>query len=130
MMVPLGNQAVSSPGCVLVVEDDHDVRVAVRNALEDEGYRVLSVTDGRRALELLDRAGVEPPDLILLDLMLPVMDGWELAARLQSTPHLSGIPIAVMSAFDRIPPAGVVEYLRKPVKPEALLELVARYCLH
>ena len=129
-MVPLGNQAVGSPGCVLVVEDDHDVRVAVRNALEDEGYRVLSVTDGRRALELLERAGVEPPDLILLDLMLPVMDGWEFAARLRSTPHLSGIPVAVMSAFDRAPPDGVVEYLRKPVKAEALVELAARYCLH
>lgn len=125
-----GANDVGATGCVLVVEDDHDVRVSVRNTLEDEGYRVLSVTDGRRALELLDRAGVQPPDLILLDLMLPVMDGWEFAARLRAIPRLRGIPVAVMSAFEREPPADVVEYLKKPVRAEALLALVAQYCQH
>lgn len=128
-MVPL-QQSPGTPGAVLVVEDDHDVRVAVRRLLEEEGYRVLSVTDGRLAFELLERLAAPLPDLILLDLMLPVMDGWEVAERLRSTPSLREIPVAAMSAFDRMPPEGIVEFLRKPLKPEALLDLVARYCLH
>lgn len=122
------DQALAGPSYVLVIEDDHDIRVAVRNILEDEGYRVLSVTDGRRALEMLERMRGQPPDLILLDLMLPVMDGWEFAERVRSVDGLRRIPIAVISAFERQPPAGAVEYLRKPIKPEALLRLVARHC--
>ncbi|HWE27520.1 MAG TPA: response regulator [Polyangia bacterium] len=116
-----------TPATVLVIEDDHDVRVAVRSALEDEGYRVLSVTDGRCALEILER-GAELPDLILLDLMLPVMDGWEFAARIRSVARWSRIPVAVMSAFDRAPPPGIVTFLRKPVKRDALVQLTERYC--
>lgn len=127
MMVPAGEQGLALPGTVLVLEDDHDVRVAVRNTLEDEGYRVWSVTDGRRALELLER-GAEPPDLILLDLMLPVMDGWEFAARIRSVARWSRIPVAAMSAYDRGPPPGVVAFLRKPVSPEALVQLAERHC--
>lgn len=126
-MVPVGEQGLALPGTVLVVEDDHDVRVAVRRTLEDEGYRVLSVTDGRHALDVLERTG-EPPSLILLDLMLPVMDGWEFAARIRSVARLTGIPVAVMSAYDRAPPPGIVAFLRKPVKPEALVQLAERYC--
>lgn len=121
-------QALGGFGCVLIIEDNHDVRVALRNSLEDEGYRVLSVTDGRRALELLERLRGQLPELILLDLMLPVMDGWEFAERVRSSEELSHIPIAVISAFDRQPPLGAVEYLRKPIKAEELLRLVARYC--
>ena len=121
-------QALASPGCVFVIEDDHDVRVALRNILEEEGYRVVSVTDGRRALEALQRMRRQPPDLILLDLMLPVMDGWEFAGHVRSIDGLSHVPIAVISAFEREPPDGIVEYLRKPLKPEALLRLVARHC--
>ena len=56
------------------------------------------------------------------------MDGWEFVERLRSTDGLSHIPIAVISAFEREPPDGVVDYLRKPIKPEALLRLVARHC--
>ncbi len=120
--------ALAGPSCVLVIEDDHDARVALRNILEEEGYRVVSVTDGRRALDTLERMRAEPPQLILLDLMLPVMDGWQFIERLRAAHGLSQIPIAVISAFEREPPEGVVEYLRKPIKLEALLRLVARHC--
>src|SRR3954462_5227726 len=99
-MAEAAQEGLEPSGTILVVEDDHDVRVAVRNTLEDEGYRVLSVTDGRRALELLER-GAEPPSVNLLDLMLPVMDGWELAARLRASARLCRIPVVVMTAFDR-----------------------------
>lgn len=125
-MTSVGHQ-IASLGCVLVIEDDHDVRVAVRQALEDEGYRVQSATDGRRALELLEQTA-PLPDLILLDLMMPGMDGWDFATRLRSSPRLRSIPVVIMSAFDELPPPGVVAFLQKPLKFEALMELVEQHC--
>ena len=119
----------TDPGRVLLVEDDHDVRVAVRLTLEDEGYQVDSATDGRRALELLDRSA-QLPDLIVLDLMMPGMDGWEFANRLREHARLRSIPVVVISAFDDLPPPGIVAFLRKPLKLDSLLKLAARYCLH
>jgi CheY-like chemotaxis protein len=100
----------------------------VRNLLEDEGYRVLSVTNGRLALDLLERA--DPyPSLIILDLMLPVMDGWEFVERLQARPRLAGIPVLIMSAYDEPPPPErVVGFVRKPIDSGALLRVVDRYC--
>ena len=126
MMVPVAAEGLQPPGTVLVVEDDHDVRVAVRNTLEDEGYRVLSVTDGRHALELIEHSA--PPDLILLDLMLPVMDGWEFVERVRADARWSAIPIVAMSAYDRQPPEGIVAFLKKPVRLEALTHLAERFC--
>jgi two-component system, OmpR family, response regulator CpxR len=117
-----------SRSTVLLVEDDHDIRVGVRNLLEDRGYKVLTATNGRGALELL--ASVDPkPSLILLDLMLPVMDGWHFAAQVRAQHPLAAIPIAIMSAFeDPPPPAGVVAFLKKPVRDDQLLQLVETYC--
>jgi CheY-like chemotaxis protein len=120
-------EASATPGRVLVVEDDHDVRVAVRLVLEDEGYQVDSVTDGRRALEHLERSA-QLPDLILLDLMMPGMDGWDFAARLRANPRLCSIPVVVVSAFDELPPAGIVAFLPKPLKFDALLQLAEQHC--
>jgi two-component system, chemotaxis family, chemotaxis protein CheY len=117
-----------SRSTVLVVEDDHDIRVSVRNLLEDEGYRVLSVTNGKLALDLLERA--EPrPSLIILDLMLPVMDGWEFAEQLRERPRLARIPILIMSAYDEPPPPeGVVGFVKKPIDAGLLLNVVDRFC--
>jgi CheY-like chemotaxis protein len=122
------HHAFESRSTVLVVEDDHDIRVSVRNLLEDEGYRVLTVTDGRAALDLLERA--EPsPALIILDLMLPVMDGWEFAERLRALPRLAGIPIVIMSAYQEPPPpCEAVAFVRKPINSDVLLNVVDRYC--
>jgi CheY-like chemotaxis protein len=112
----------------LVVEDDHDIRVSVRNLLEDEGYKVLTATNGLSALTLLERA--EPkPSLILLDLMLPVMDGWAFATELRARPDVSAIPILIISAFSQPPPpADAVAYMKKPLSPDKLLAFVERYC--
>jgi two-component system, sensor histidine kinase and response regulator len=129
MMVPVGEPGLALPGTVLVVEDDHDVRVAVRITLESEGYQVHSVTDGRRALEFLERSP-QPPDLILLDLMMPGMDGWEFATRLRASHRLRSIPVVAIPAFDEMPPPGIVAFLRKPLKFDALLHLAAQYCHH
>jgi two-component system chemotaxis response regulator CheY len=111
---------------VLLVEDDHAVRVSVRSILEEEGYKVVSVTNGRSALEVLEAAAA--PKLILLDLVLPVMDGWEFMARIQDEPRWASIPVVILSARRERPPTRVVDFLAKPLGREALLRVVAEHC--
>ena len=112
---------------ILVVEDDHDIRVSVRSLLEDEGYEVLSVTNGVAALSTLEHLD-ELPGLIILDLMLPVMDGWQLAERLRQKPRLAAIPIVIMSAYDDPPaPVGARAFVKKPVDLDALLRAVSTH---
>lgn len=117
-----------SRSTVLLVEDDHEIRVSVRNLLEDEGFRVLTAANGLSAMDLLERTATRPC-LILLDLMLPVLDGWHLAERLRRHPRLGDIPIAVLSAYDEPPPPrDIVGFLRKPVRADVLLQLVENHC--
>ena len=115
---------------ILVVEDDHDIRVSVRMVLEDEGYEVFTVTNGRSALDMLERTtDTDRPCLIILDLMLPVMDGWHFADRLSEDPQLGQIPIVIMSAYESPPPpARAVGFVKKPVDTETLLRMVAQHC--
>jgi CheY-like chemotaxis protein len=115
-----------------VVDDDFDIRQALREVLEEEGYTILEAGHGREALDLLRRADTKP-GLILLDLMMPTMDGWQLRTRLREDPVLAKIPIVIMTAHAGVlravanvqPPTPV---LPKPLDLERLLELVARYC--
>src|SRR5436305_15171872 len=76
-----GVPASSEPPCVLVVDDDSYIRDVVAQLLESEGYRVEEATNGVEALTIVNDA-TRRPDLILLDLMMPVMDGWEFARRM------------------------------------------------
>lgn len=127
-MNALATHPFESRSTVMVIEDDHDIRVSVRALLEDEGYKVLTVTNGLSALSMLERAA-ELPSLILLDLMLPVMDGWHFAARMRLNPRLANIPVVIMSAYeDPPPPEGVLGFLKKPVDDEALLRVVSAHC--
>jgi CheY-like chemotaxis protein len=112
---------------ILVVEDDHDTRVSLRYLLEERGYNVLSAPDGSSALDVLHKAHPKPT-VILLDLMLPVMNGWSFAERVQLRPDLRKIPIVVMSAFqDPPPPDGVVAFCKKPLDVPKLLELLGQF---
>jgi CheY-like chemotaxis protein len=113
-----------------VVDDDGAIREALAAVLEDEGYAVQGAANGREALQIL-RAGAQP-QLILLDLMMPVMSGWDFRAAQQQDPALSVIPVVVLSA-DRDVGAhavalGAQAYLNKPVDIDALLDAVSRYC--
>ena len=83
---------------ILVIDDDLAILDMITELLGYEGYQVATSTSGSEALL---RATSRPPALILLDLMMPVMDGWELHAALKSHPELSAVPIVVLSCFDR-----------------------------
>jgi CheY-like chemotaxis protein len=116
---------------VLVVEDDPFAREALAVILGGEGYTVVTVGDGQEALSYLRRT--VPPDLILLDLWLPGMDGWEFCRHRQREPGLAGIPLVVVSADDRLPAGeaaslGIAGQLQKPIVLGELLETIVRYC--
>jgi DNA-binding response OmpR family regulator len=114
---------------ILVVEDAENLLRFVRVNLGVEGYTVLGVNSGRRVLELAVEA---KPDLIILDLMLPQLGGWELLARLKSHPELASIPVLILTAAaqqqeeDRARRMGAVDYLVKPVSANELVRRVRR----
>ncbi len=90
---------MSHEGCdILLVEDDVDVREAIAEGLEDVGYHVMATANGREALDYLKTAAGGLPGLILLDLMMPTMDGWEFQEQMAREPTCAGIPVVVLSA--------------------------------
>ena len=114
-------------GTVLVVDDDPHLVAFLMAALEEEGYQVLSAVDGA-ALQL---AHERPPDLILLDIMMPIMDGVEVTRRLRADPVTAQIPIIIMSARHRLavlgPRLSVNDQLPKPFDLTDLYKTVARW---
>lgn len=121
-------RAASSPRSILIVDDDDDIRELLRFALESEGYEVQDARGGAEALELLRTAGT--PDLAIVDLMMPVMNGQELARALRGSPETANLPLLVMSgdprACDRAQQMHALACLVKPVELEDLLTTVAR----
>ncbi|MBI3289144.1 MAG: response regulator [Elusimicrobia bacterium] len=120
---------------ILVVDDEPDIVTLLRFALEKDGYAVSEASNGQVALECL---GLEPaapeaalPDLIVLDIMMPVMDGYQLNMRLQTESRAKDIPILVLTAkgqkmrdlFEMAP--NVAAYVQKPFDPKMLRELIA-----
>jgi CheY-like chemotaxis protein len=113
-----------TPPLVLVVDDDPDILDAICDILDAEGYRVSRARHGREALEQVDN---ELPDVILLDLMMPVMDGVAFSQALRQRPD-GDVPIVVISADgnpQRATAVGAVGYLAKPFDIDALLAQVA-----
>ncbi len=116
---------------VLVVEDDRELREAVGSILQEEGCSVRSASNGAEALTLL--RGQERPCIILLDLMMPVMNGWQFLEQRKSDVALEEIPVVVMSAYLDMPgfaaPHLPVEAtLKKPLDLDRLLDLVNSHC--
>jgi adenylate cyclase len=118
---------MNQPPRILVVDDDEDNRIAISDRLNFHGYRVLTASDGGEALQL---SFEQPPDLILLDIVMPGIDGLEVCRRLRATPALPFIPIIMVTARtasrDLVAglEAGGDEYLTKPVDPDALVARV------
>ena len=114
------------PGAILVVDDDADVREGVRALLEGEGYAVATAADGAEAIEKLRTGDVS---LVLLDLAMPEVDGWQFLARRESEAGFPRAPIVLLSGLPFIRDApGVADFLRKPIDSDRLLDCVHRLC--
>jgi CheY-like chemotaxis protein len=128
--LPQADRTPTRPGhCpVLIVEDDADLREMMAQLLSLEGFRTQTVPNGRAALDYLRQGDF--PEVILLDLMMPVMDGWEFRRRQREDPRLAGVPVVVLSALDQSRAADLegAAFLKKPLDFDRLLDLVRQYC--
>jgi CheY-like chemotaxis protein len=116
---------------VLVVDDDPSIREALSDLLGDEGYRVTTAPNGAEALNLLRAPGELRPCVILLDLMMPVMNGQQFYAEQQRDPALAAIPIVVISADGNVALKAAAfggEFLAKPVRLDTVLGVLGRLC--
>lgn len=112
---------------ILVVEDYEDTSLAMRLALEDQGYHILEAADGEQAVEVAAR---ERPEIILMDLNLPKLDGFDATRRIRSNPDLSGVLIVAVTAYPdadhraRALDAGCNAYVTKPIDFDFLKDLL------
>lgn len=109
---------------ILVVDDNLDNRMIIAQMLKLSGYVVVTAGDGHQAIDLTEREG---PDLILMDLAMPGLDGWSAAARIKARPHLAHVPVIAVtghvtrSDIDRALQSGCADYLSKPIDFETML---------
>jgi CheY-like chemotaxis protein len=121
---------VSCPAPVLVVDDDEDVRESLAMVIEREGHQTVCAANGQDALDML-RTGTPAPCVILLDLMMPVMDGFGFRQEQLRDERLAGIPVVVvtgMGASERTKGLGSVVVVGKPIDFDHLLPLVEHHC--
>ena len=121
---------MSATGAALVAEDDEQLAYILRFILEREGFEVHAAPDGRTAKELI--AKLQPPAIVVLDVMLPHADGFELLALLRATPGWQAVPVIMLTARSqeqdivRGLEAGANDYMVKPFKPEELRARIRR----
>lgn len=112
---------------ILVVDDEFGVAEVLEAMLEDEGYRVVTAINGKQGMA---RLAEDTPDVVMLDYMMPVMNGADMLAAMQSDPALAGVPVVMMSSLDeatiREACKGYVVFLRKPFRMASVLETLAR----
>jgi CheY-like chemotaxis protein len=111
---------------ILVVDDDIRALDALAELLKTSGYRVRQAQNGQEALEAAKSSS--PPALILLDLSMPVMDGWEFMRRQRLEPSIAHIPVVVITALVSAVPAGAKAFISKPIDVNRLMRLVQTYC--
>jgi CheY-like chemotaxis protein len=115
---------------VLLVEDDDDIRLALVEALRDEGIAVRAAANGADALQELGQGS--PPCLIVLDLMMPVMDGWEFRDKQLEDPSLAAIPVVVLTADGnakaKAQKMNAALGMAKPVRLDDLIQVIVKYC--
>ena len=118
---------------ILIIENEVSNRILIERVLSTRGYRCLSASNGREALETLDHEHV---DLILTDLSMPVLDGYRTTQLIRSRPGMEQVPIVAVTAYalndegEAARQIGCTEYLTKPFKPRQLLEVVERLLGH
>lgn len=115
---------------VLIIEDEKLIIVSTQMVLEAAGFRVESAVNGEEGIQ---KARSTRPDLVLLDIMMPGIDGWETLTRLKRDPETSGIPVIVFTAREharghqKSTEMGAADYFRKPFEPDELIELVEKH---
>ena len=115
---------------ILVVEDHEDNRQILRDLLASMGYAIIEAVNGEEAVAI---AAAERPDLILMDIQMPVMDGYEATRRIKADPELCAIPIIVVTSYalsgdeEKARSAGCDDYVTKPYSPRALLTKIREY---
>jgi len=114
---------------ILIADDEEDLRALLLMTLEDPAFRLLEASDGESALRLIN---TDPPDVVILDWMMPKKNGIDVALAMQESPHLKPIPIIMLTAKDQLcdqergREVGACAYLVKPFSPLKLLETVQR----
>jgi CheY-like chemotaxis protein len=117
------------PPAILIIENEVSNRILVERVLSTRGYRCISASHGREALQILEH---EQVDLILTDLSMPVLDGYRTTQLIRARPGMEKVPIIAVTAFalsdegEAARRIGCTEYLTKPFKPKQLLEVVER----
>jgi DNA-binding response OmpR family regulator len=116
------------PKKIVYIEDDLEMTYLIKMILERKGYEIISTNDGMEGFEIIEK---EKPDLVLLDLMMPNIDGWDIYHQLKSNEHTNQIPVIVISAkaqpIDKVlgmQIAKVNNYISKPFRPQELLESI------
>jgi CheY-like chemotaxis protein len=116
--------------CVLLVEDNEVNQYLVRFVLEKGGYRVITAANG---VEAIDQARAHQPDLILMDIQMPVMDGYEATVHLKADPQLSAIPVVALTAYampherDQALAVGCAGHIEKPIDTRTFIERVSAF---
>jgi len=115
------------PRSILIVEDDEAIRETLRLALELEGYSVRTASNGKEGIDALPE--MPRPCMILLDLMMPVMDGWAFVKALRLDMELASIPVVVVTAFsERARDIRAEAIIKKPVDLDSMYEIVRGFC--
>jgi len=117
-------------GNILIIEDNGQSLYLITFILEKHGYEVVQARDGQEGIELASRV---KPTLILLDIQLPVMDGYAVARELRSNPALDGVPIVAVTSYamagdrEKVLAAGCTGYIEKPINPDTFMAQVEQY---
>jgi CheY-like chemotaxis protein len=111
---------------VLVVEDEKELREMICEVLETNGYAVVTAEEGGEALAAIEQ--IEHPCLVLLDLLMPGMNGWDFFKEMRARPKYAAVPVIVHSSAPGSAPKGATRVLHKPVEFEQLLEVVREFC--
>jgi CheY-like chemotaxis protein len=112
---------------ILLVEDDLEIRDVMQDLLEDQGYDVVPAANGKQAIDYLTLDQQSRPDLMILDLMTPIVTGWQVLQTVRQQPALAQLPVIVISASRTDRPTGAAAFLRKPFRLDKFFETVRHY---
>jgi CheY-like chemotaxis protein len=115
-----------SPSTILLAEDDLEIRDVVQDLLEEIGCDVIPARTGKQALDFLSNDPRSPPDIVILDLMMPLVTGWQVLEAIQRDPALAAVPVVILTAATQDRPSGVAALLQKPFQADHLLETIQR----